>query len=84
METRSSSQSAHKSQLSVGTRVESSPMIPSCRLAARGAQQLPPEAWLRFSLPHASLTHLVIRPSGDASLRMMGDAGHLPPEMVTY
>ena len=48
------------------------------------ALQLPPEAWLRISLPHASLTHLVIRPNGDVSLRMLGDVGHLPSAMVTY
>jgi broad specificity phosphatase PhoE len=48
------------------------------------ALQLPPEAWLRMSLPNASLTHLVVRPNGDVTLRMLGDAGHLPPEMVSY
>ena len=48
------------------------------------AQQLPPEAWLRISLPHASLTHLVVRSNGDVTLRMLGDAGHLPPEMVSF
>lgn len=48
------------------------------------ALQLPPEAWLRFSLPHTSMTHLVIRASGDVSLRSLGDAGHLEPRMITY
>ena len=48
------------------------------------ALQLPPEAWLRISLPHASLTHLVIRPNGDVSLRLLGDVGHIPSAMVTY
>ena len=48
------------------------------------ALQLPPEAWLRFSLPHASMTHLVIRPGGEVTLRSLGDVGHLPAEMVTY
>lgn len=48
------------------------------------ALQLPPEAWLRMSLPHASVTHLVVRPNGHCSLRCLGDAGHLPPEMVSY
>ena len=48
------------------------------------ALQLPPEAWLRMSLPNASLTHLVVRSNGDVTLRMLGDAGHLPPEMVSY
>ena len=53
------------------------------RVASRSLQ-LPPEAWLRLSLPHASITHLVFRPNGEVSLRMLGDAGHLPPEMVTF
>lgn len=47
------------------------------------ALQLPPEAWLRLSLPHASITHIVVRPNGDVSLRMLGDSGHLPPDMVS-
>ena len=47
------------------------------------ALQLPPEAWLRFSVPHASITHLVIRANGSASVRCLGDAGHLPAPMVT-
>ena len=48
------------------------------------ALQNAPEAWLRMSLPHASLTHLVVKPNGDVNLRALGDAGHLPPEMVSY
>lgn len=48
------------------------------------ALQLPPEAWLRFSLPHASITHLVVRSSGHTSLRALGDAGHLPPHLLSY
>ena len=47
-------------------------------------QQLPPEAWLRLSLPHASVTHLVVRANGNVSVRSLGDAGHLPPELVSY
>lgn len=47
------------------------------------ALQLPPEAWLRFSLPHASLTHLVVRANGHCSVRCLGDSGHLPVELVT-
>ena len=34
--------------------------------------------WLRMSLPHASITHIVVRPSGDVSLRALGDAGPPP------
>jgi len=48
------------------------------------ALQLPPEAWLRLSLPHASVTHLVVRANGNVSVRSLGDAGHLPPELVSY
>ena len=47
------------------------------------ALQLPPEAWLRISLKHASLTILTIGPSGRVSLRCLGEAGHLKPEMLT-
>ncbi len=47
------------------------------------ALQLPPEAWLRISLKHASLTHVAIRPSGNVSIRTLGDAGHFPPKMLT-
>ena len=47
------------------------------------ALQLPPQAWLRISLKHASLTILTIGPSGRVSLRCLGEAGHLRPEMLT-
>uniref|UniRef100_A0A1I8FCM1 Serine/threonine-protein phosphatase PGAM5, mitochondrial n=1 Tax=Macrostomum lignano TaxID=282301 RepID=A0A1I8FCM1_9PLAT len=33
------------------------------------ALQLPPEAWLRFSLDHASITWVTIRPSGRVAVR---------------
>jgi serine/threonine-protein phosphatase PGAM5 len=45
--------------------------------------QLPPEAWLRFSLHHASITWLSIYPSGRVVLRLFGDSGHMPFESVT-
>ncbi len=45
--------------------------------------QLPPNAWLRVSLPHASMTLVTIRPSGNVSLRFLGDSGFLPMEYVT-
>ena len=48
------------------------------------ALQLPPEAWLRISLRHASITQLVIRPNGKVSLKALGDTGHLPPEKLTF
>ena len=47
------------------------------------ALQLPPEAWLRMSLPHASITQLDIKSDGSVSLRCLGDAGHLPAELIT-
>ncbi|KAK7477428.1 hypothetical protein BaRGS_00031330 [Batillaria attramentaria] len=48
------------------------------------ALQFPPEAWLRLSLAHCSLTQLSIRPSGRVSLRALGDSGHLPPTKITF
>jgi len=47
------------------------------------ALQLPPEAWLRFSLRHASLTWVTVLPSGRVKLDFMGDAGFMPPDAVT-
>ncbi|KAL8562585.1 hypothetical protein ACOMHN_045849 [Nucella lapillus] len=48
------------------------------------AMQFPPEAWLRISLAHTGLTHVVIRPSGRVVLKSLGNSGHLPPTKVTY
>lgn len=42
------------------------------------ALQLPPEAWLRISLSHGSITYLRISPSGTVSLRSLGDNGYMP------
>lgn len=47
------------------------------------ALQFPPEAWLRISLKHASITWLAIGPTGKVSLKCLGDAGHLPQELLT-
>uniref|UniRef100_A0A336MRQ6 Serine/threonine-protein phosphatase PGAM5, mitochondrial n=1 Tax=Culicoides sonorensis TaxID=179676 RepID=A0A336MRQ6_CULSO len=47
------------------------------------ALQFPPEAWLRLSLNHASITWLSITPSGRVILRTFGDSGHIPPAFVT-
>jgi len=47
------------------------------------ALQFPPEAWLRLSLKHASLTWMVIRPDGRVHCRALGEAGHFPPEKLT-
>jgi len=47
------------------------------------ALQFPPEAWLRLSLRHASLTWLVIRPDGRVHCRALGEAGHFPPDKLS-
>ncbi|XP_021953898.1 serine/threonine-protein phosphatase PGAM5, mitochondrial isoform X1 [Folsomia candida] len=47
------------------------------------AMQFPPEAWLRISLNHTSLTMLSILPSGRVILRSLGDSGHLPADKMT-
>ncbi|KAJ9582351.1 hypothetical protein L9F63_003311 [Diploptera punctata] len=47
------------------------------------ALQFPPEAWLRLSLNHASITWVSITPSGRVILRSYSDAGHMPPEAIT-
>ncbi|ORC91376.1 phosphoglycerate mutase family member 5 [Trypanosoma theileri] len=47
------------------------------------ALQLPPEAWLRISLPHCSITSITINGKGHVSLSCLGSAGHLPADMVT-
>lgn len=48
------------------------------------ALQLPPEAWLRFSIFNCSLTYLIIRPNGTVSARMLGDIGHLSYNESTF
>ena len=47
------------------------------------ALQLPPEAWLRISLKHASITWVTIRPDGRCSLRTLGEASHIPPQYLS-
>ncbi|XP_071502022.1 serine/threonine-protein phosphatase PGAM5, mitochondrial-like [Diadema antillarum] len=47
------------------------------------AMQFPPEAWLRISLNHGSLTWLSLRPSGRVSLKFLGDVGFMPADKVT-
>ena len=46
--------------------------------------QLPPEAWLRYSILNCSITYLVIRPNGIVSARMLGDIGHMPYDHYTF
>ena len=47
------------------------------------ALQLPPEAWLRMSLKHGSITWITIRPDGRTSIRALGEAGYMPPNKLT-
>lgn len=47
------------------------------------ALQLPPEAWLRINLHHASISWVRIRPNGRVGLLTMGNCGHLRPELLT-
>lgn len=47
------------------------------------ALQLPPEAWLRISLGHASLTWISIMDDGRVTLRTLGETGHMPREMLS-
>ncbi|VDP28761.1 unnamed protein product [Schistosoma margrebowiei] len=47
------------------------------------ALQFPPEAWIRFSLDHGSITWLVVRPDGRVTLRWLGNSGHMPPELIS-
>ena len=47
------------------------------------ALQLPPEAWIRMSLDHGSLTWITIRPSGTVSLRWLGNSGYMPPDKIS-
>ena len=44
------------------------------------ALQLPPEAWLRISLPHCSITSLTVNGKGRVSIQQLGSVGHLPVE----
>eukprot|EP00758_Cryptobia_borreli_P018209 Tbor_TRINITY_DN6583_c0_g1::TRINITY_DN6583_c0_g1_i1::g.7411::m.7411/K15637/PGAM5; serine/threonine-protein phosphatase PGAM5 len=47
------------------------------------ALQVPPEAWLRFSLPHCSLTSISITGKGHVKVNYVGSAFHLEPAMQT-
>lgn len=47
------------------------------------ALQLPPEAWIRMSLDHGSLTWLTIRPSGNVSVRWVGNSGFMPRDKLS-
>lgn len=47
------------------------------------ALQIPAEAWLRFSLNHASITWISITPSGRCVLRTFGDSGFMPVQVIS-
>lgn len=47
------------------------------------ALQFPPEAWLRLTLHNCSITWIVIHPSGRVVLKHLGDAGHIPADMLS-
>ena len=46
--------------------------------------QLPPEAWLRMSLHHGSITWIRIYPNGRVSLRNLGESGHIPAQELSF
>jgi serine/threonine-protein phosphatase PGAM5 len=47
------------------------------------ALQLPPEAWLRFSIAHCGITSIAIDGRGRVKVTSVGSAGHLPPNLQT-
>ncbi|GIY39338.1 hypothetical protein CEXT_693201, partial [Caerostris extrusa] len=49
-----------------------------CRLL-----QVPPEAWLRFSLYHCSITWVAIDPNGHVCVFSVGDSGFMPQKKLT-
>ncbi|XP_056008683.1 serine/threonine-protein phosphatase PGAM5, mitochondrial-like [Ostrea edulis] len=46
--------------------------------------QLPPEAWNRMGLNHASITWVRIRPTGQVTMLQYGDSGFIPAEQVSF
>jgi len=47
------------------------------------ALQLTPEAWLRLSLDHASITVLSVVPNGRVILRNYSESGYMPPSDIS-
>lgn len=47
------------------------------------ALQLPPEAWLRLTMPHCSITSLKMYQNGLVTMMCHGSCSHLPPGMIT-
>lgn len=48
------------------------------------ALQFPPEGWMRMTLYHASITWITIKPNGKVSLKVVGDAGHIPANKLSF
>ncbi|XP_035743144.1 serine/threonine-protein phosphatase PGAM5, mitochondrial-like isoform X2 [Vespa mandarinia] len=48
------------------------------------ALQFPPEAWMRMSLNHGSITWLCIYPNGRVTMHCLGDTGHMLPQNISY
>lgn len=45
--------------------------------------QVAPEAWLRMSLHHGSITLISIYPNGYVNVKSIGEAGHIPHDKLT-
>ena len=48
------------------------------------ALQVEPSAWMRIGISHASVTSVTVNPDSFVLLSKLGEAGHLPVDMVTY
>lgn len=48
------------------------------------ALQLDPSAWCRMSILNGSITMIVIRASGNVSVRQVGEGAHFPPYLQTF
>nr|CAB3264802.1 serine/threonine-protein phosphatase PGAM5, mitochondrial-like [Phallusia mammillata] len=47
------------------------------------SMQVAPEAWLRMSLHHGSITLISIHPDGFVTVKSIGEAGHIPKDKLT-
>ncbi|XP_067636869.1 serine/threonine-protein phosphatase Pgam5, mitochondrial isoform X2 [Eurosta solidaginis] len=47
------------------------------------ALQIPPEAWLRMNINHGSITWLTINPSGNVSIKHLGESGYMPAKCLS-
>jgi len=47
------------------------------------ALQVDTQAWLGFSVAHASLTIIQIKPDGTCKVLAVGDSGHIPPNLLS-